>query len=57
MTFCIITKEEAISKFRRAENKREAIRVIADLTVSKKQEVADLLGVKLIRKPPYVLEK
>ena len=57
MTFSIISKEDARAKFKKAESKIAAIRLIADLTASSEQEVADFLGVKLIKKRPWVLEK
>lgn len=56
MNFTVISEQEARSKYRRAENKMAAIHVIADLTVSKKEEVAEFLGVKLIKMPPWVSE-
>lgn len=57
MTFSVISEEDAIAKFKKAESKISAIRIIADLTASSEQEVADFLGVKLIKKRPWVLEK
>ena len=57
MTFSVISKEDARAKFKKAESKSAAIRLIADLTASSEQEVADFLGVKLIKKRPWVLEK
>lgn len=57
MTFSVISEEDAMAKFKKAESKISAIRIIADLTASSEQEVADFLGVKLIKKRPWVLEK
>lgn len=57
MTFSVISEEDAKEKFKKAESKISAIRIIADLTASSEQEVADFLGVKLIKKRPWVLEK
>lgn len=56
MIFEVISQEDAREKFKKSENKIEAIRIIADLTVSKKEDVAKFLGVKLTKKYPYVLE-
>lgn len=57
MNFSVISERDAIAKYKKANNKNLAIRVIADLTVSKKEEVAEFLGVKLIDKYPWVLEE
>ena len=57
MNFSVISEQDAIAKYKKANNKISAIRIIADLTVSKKEEVAKFLGVKLIDKYPWVLEK
>lgn len=56
MNFSVISEQEAIAKYKKATNKNLAIRVIADLTASKKEEVAEFLGVKLIDKYPWVLD-
>ena len=57
MDFSVISKQDAIAKYKKANNKIEAIGIIADLTASKKSEVAKFLGVKLIKEYPWVLEK
>ena len=57
MDFSVISKQEAIAKYKKANNKIWAIGIIADLTASKKSEVAKFLGVKLIKEYPWVLEK
>lgn len=57
MNFSIISEQDVKRKFKRADNKIEAIRIIADLTASKKDEVAEFLGVKLIKEYPWVLEE
>ena len=57
MNFSVISEREAIAKYKKAKNKNFAIRLIADLTASNKEEVAEFLGVKLIDKYPWVLEE
>lgn len=57
MNFSVISKQDAIAKYKKANNKISAIRIIADLTASKKDEVAEFLGVKLIKEYPWVLEE
>lgn len=57
MNFSVISERDAIAKYKKATNKNLAIKVIADLTVSNKEEVAEFLGVKLIDKYPWVLEE
>ena len=57
MVFTTISKEEAIRKFEKAENKSVSINLIADLTAGSRQEVADFLGVKLLKKRPWVETK
>lgn len=57
MNFSVISKQDAIAKYKKATNKNLAIRLIADLTASNKEEVAEFLGVKLIKKYPWVLEE
>lgn len=57
MNFSVISKQDAIAKYKKATNKNLAIKVIADLTASNKEEVAEFLGVKLIDKYPWVLEE
>ena len=56
MNFSVISKQDAIAKYKKDTNKNFAIRVIADLTASNKEEVAEFLGVKLIDKYHLVLE-
>ena len=56
MNFSVISEQDAIAKYKKATNKNLAIRGIADLTASKKEEVAEFLGVKLIDKYPWVLD-
>lgn len=57
MIFSVISEQDAIEKYKKANNKISAIRIIADLTASKKEEVAEFLGVKLIKEYPWVLEE
>lgn len=57
MNFSVISEEDARAKFRKAENKIAMIHVLAGLTASKNEEVAEFLGVKLIKKYPWVLEE
>lgn len=57
MNFSVISKQDAIAKYKKSTNKNLAIRLIADLTASNKEEVAEFLGVKLIDKYPWVLEE
>lgn len=57
MNFSVISERDAIAKYKKATNKNLAIKVIADLTASNKEEVAEFLGVKLIDKYPWVLEE
>ena len=57
MNFSVISERDAIAKYKKATNKDLAIRLIADLTASNKEEVAEFLGVKLIDKYPWVLEE
>lgn len=57
MNFSVISEQDAIAKYKKANNKISAIRIIADLTASKKEEVAEFLGVKLIKEYPWVLEE
>ena len=57
MIFSVISEQDAIAKYKKANNKILAIRIIADLTASKKEEVAEFLGVKLIKEYPWVLEE
>ena len=57
MNFSVISEQDAIAKYKKANNKIWAIRIIADLTESTKDEVAEFLGVKLIKEYPWVLEE
>lgn len=57
MNFSVISEQDAIAKYEKANNKIRAIGIIADLTASKKDEVAEFLGVKLIKEYPWVLEE
>ena len=57
MNFSAISKQDAIAKYKKATNKNWAIRLIADLTASNKEEVAEFLGVKLIDKYPWGLDE
>lgn len=57
MNFSVISKQDSIAKYKKATNKNFAIRLIADLTASNKEEVAEFLGLKLIDKYPWVLEE
>ena len=57
MNFSVISEEDARAKFRKAKNKIAMIHVIAGLTASKNEEVAEFLGVKLIKEYPWVLEE
>lgn len=56
MNFSVINEQDARAKFRRSNNKIATIKVIADLTASTKKEVANFLGVKLIKKHPWVID-
>ena len=56
MDFSVISEQDAIGKFKKAKNKKAILQVIADLTVSTKSDVAKFLGVKLIKKYPWVVE-
>lgn len=57
MTFSVISKSEAMRKFEKAENKIQAIRIIADLTASSREEIAEFLGVRITKKYPYYEKK
>lgn len=57
MNFSVISPEEARKKFEQSTRKISMLNIIADLTASKKEEVADFLGVKLINKYPWICEK
>ena len=57
MNFSVISEQDVIAKFRRAENKNVMLQVLADLTISSKEEIAELVGVKLIKKHPWVVEE
>lgn len=56
MNFSVISKQDVIAKFRRAENKKVILKVLAELTVSSEEEIAELVGVKLIKKYPWVID-
>ena len=55
MVFDVISKEDVVAKFEKAENKRNMIKILSELTASSEKEMADFLGVILIKKRPYVL--
>lgn len=57
MNFSVISEQDVIAKFKKAKNKRAVLQVLADLTVSTKADVAKFLGVKLIKKYPWVVEE
>ena len=57
MNFSVISEKDVISKFKKAENKGVILQVLADLTASTKSDVAKFLGVKLIKKYPWVVEE
>ena len=58
MIFDGITPEEVRAKYARAQDKEAAIRVLADLTVSTRDEVRKFLGVeKKVKKPPNRLDE
>lgn len=57
MNFSVISEKDVIAKFKKAKNKMEILQVLADLTVSTKADVAKFLGVKLIKKYPWVVEE
>ena len=57
MNFSVISEQDAIAKYKNANNKILAIRIISDLTASTKDEVAEFLWVKLIKEYPLVLEE
>ena len=56
MDFSVVSEQEVIEKFRKAKNKRNVLRVLADLTASSKEEVAEVVGVKLINKYPWAVD-
>ena len=56
MNFSVISPEEARKKFEQSERKISMLNIIADLTVSTKEEVAEFLGVKLVSRYPYVID-
>ena len=56
MNFSVISKQDVNAKFRRAENKKVILKVLAELTVSSEEEIAELVGVKLIKKYPWVID-
>lgn len=56
MNFSVISGQDVIAKFRKAENKKVMLQVLADLTVSSEEEIAKFVGVKLIKKYPWVIE-
>ena len=56
MNFSVISEQEAKLKFKKSENKVKMLSIIADLTASTKQEAADFLGVKLLKKSPWISE-
>ena len=56
MDFSVISEQEVIEKFRKAKNKRAVLHILADLTVSSKEEVAEIVGVKLINKYPWAID-
>ena len=57
MNFSVISEQDVIAKFEKAKNKMEILQVLADLTVSTKADVAKFLGVKLIKKYPWVIKE
>lgn len=57
MNFSVISEQDVIAKFKKAKNKMAVLQVLADLTVSTKADVAKFLGVKLIKKYPWVVEE
>ena len=57
MNFSVISEKDVIARFKKAENKRFILRVLADLTASSEEEVAELVGVKLIKKRPWVIDR
>ena len=56
MNFSVISEQDVITKFRKSDNKMAMLQVLADLTVSSKKEVAEFVGVKLIKKYPWIVE-
>ena len=56
MNFSVISPEEARKKFEQSTRKISMLNIIADLTVSTKEEVAEFLGVKLVSHYPYVID-
>lgn len=56
MDFSVISEQEVIEKFRKAKNKRAVLHILADLTASSREEVAELVGVKLINKYPWAID-
>ncbi len=57
MNFSVISEDDVRAKFRKAENKIAMIHVLSGLTASRKEEVAEFLGVTLTDKYPWVLEE
>ena len=55
MNFSVISPEEARKKFEQSTRKIRTLNIIADLTASTKEEVAEFLGVTLIPHYPYVI--
>ena len=56
MNFSVISEQDVRTKFRKSDNKMAMLQVLADLTVSSKKEVAEFVGVKLIKKYPWIVE-
>lgn len=57
MWFEVMSEGEVRRIFEQADDKNKALRALADLTLSTKKEVADFLGVEIISRKPYVIEK
>lgn len=55
MNFSVISPEDARKKFEKSTRKISTLNIIADLTASTKEEVAEFLGVKLVSHYPYVI--
>ena len=49
MNFSVISEKEARWKFKKADDKVAAIKLIADLTASNKEQVAEFFGINLVK--------
>ena len=49
MTFSCLTKEEVRYKYRKADNKKMMVQILADLTCSSEKEMEEFLGANITR--------